>query len=293
MTGSIFGLSEEGFYKGFQSIENTDQDVISRLYDHEGIESDEVDDLNATANKYYILKNGSASALARYNPISQQVEIIKGAQAYGVTPRNAEQTMALDALLNPDIPLVTLTGKAGTGKTLLALAAALECSRDYLQIHIARPVVPMQDMGFLPGGVEEKLAPYMLPLMDNLSVIKDGLKGNTRAMRRIDRMLEDEKIIVEPLAYIRGRSLTRRFVIIDEAQNLTSHEVKTIITRAGAGTKVVFTGDTEQIDTPKLDSKTNGLTQLVNKFKGQKLYAQINMIKGERSELAELAANLL
>ncbi len=203
--------------------------------------------------------------------------------------------MALNILLDDSIPLVTVTGKAGTGKTLLALAAALEKSRMYRRIMLARPIVSLSDhdMGYLPGGVDEKIGPYMLPLYDNLGIIKEGLKGNKQAIKRIERMLEEEKILIEPLAYIRGRSLSKAFMIIDEGQNLNEHDIKTIITRAGEGTKIVFTGDTDQIDVKGMNSQKNGLRSLVEKFRGQKLYAHINLERGERSELAELASQLL
>ncbi len=214
---------------------------------------------------------------------------------YGITPRNAEQTFAVDALTNDNISLVSMTGKAGTGKTLLALAAALHVRKHYRQIYIARPIVPLsnKDIGYLPGDVESKLAPYMQPLWDNLKVIQDQFPETDKHYQLIDNMLKDEKLVIEPLSYIRGRSLQRIFFIVDEAQNLTPHEIKTIITRAGEGAKIVFTGDIYQIDHPYLDGQSNGLSYLIDRFKGQKLYAHINLEKGERSELAELASNLL
>jgi len=201
----------------------------------------------------------------------------------------------MHALLDPEIPLVTLTGKAGTGKTLLALAAALETRKRYRQIYLARPVVPLsnRDMGFLPGDIASKLDPYMQPLWDNLGVIKGSFAADSMEADRIDDMLESDRLRITPLAYIRGRSLNRAYFIVDEAQNLTPHEVKTIITRAGEGTKFVFTGDIQQIDTPYLDSRSNGLAYLVERMKGEKLYAHVNLVKGERSVLAELASNLL
>lgn len=214
--------------------------------------------------------------------------------SYGITPRNAEQSFALDALCNDEIPLVTITGKAGTGKTLLALAAALRQRRHYHQIFMARPVVPLssKDIGFLPGDIEAKLDPYMQPLYDNLGVMQMAEKSQSGG-KPIAELLEEKKLVVAPLAYIRGRSLVKVFFIVDEAQNLTPHEIKTIITRAGEGTKVVFTGDIFQIDHPYLDSHSNGLSYLIEKMQGQRLYAHINLEKGERSELAELASNVL
>jgi PhoH-like ATPase len=190
---------------------------------------------------------------------------------------------------------VTLSGKAGTGKTLLALAAALEVRKQFQQIYLARPIVPLsnRDLGYLPGDISEKLDPYMQPLYDNLAVIRNKFNETDADYRRIGEMLEQEKLYISPLSYIRGRSLERIFFIVDEAQNLTPHEVKTIITRAGEGTKVIFTGDPYQIDTPYLDAQSNGLTYLIDHMKGQSLYAHINLEKGERSLLAELASNLL
>jgi PhoH-like ATPase len=198
-------------------------------------------------------------------------------------------------MLNPDIPLVTISGKAGTGKTLLALAAALARKRYYRQIFVARPVVPLsnKDLGYLPGDVNSKLDPYMQPLYDNLSVIQNQLSSDNARSKRIKELIEEEKIVITPLSYIRGRSIVKAYFIVDEAQNLTPHEVKTIITRAGEGTKVVFTGDIFQIDHPYLDSNSNGLSFLIEKMKGERLYAHINLEKGERSELSDLATRLL
>jgi PhoH-like ATPase len=198
-------------------------------------------------------------------------------------------------MLNPEIPLVTVSGKAGTGKTLLALAAALEKKQLYRQIFVARPVVPLsnKDLGFLPGDVASKLDPYMQPLFDNLTVIQNHFNEQHSQAKPIRELLEEEKIVITPISYIRGRSIVRVFFIVDEAQNLTPHEVKTIITRAGEGTKIVFTGDIFQIDHPYLDSQTNGLAYIIEKMKGQPLYAHVNLEKGERSELAELAAKML
>jgi PhoH-like ATPase len=246
-------------------------------------------------NKYYILRNPSRSVLAS---LDQDIELLKKVDKniiYGIKPRNAEQTFAVDALTSMNIPLVTMTGKAGTGKTLLALASALHVRKNYRQIFIARPVVPLsnKDIGFLPGDVQSKLEPYMQPLWDNLKIIQDQYSETDKQHQQITQMIKDEKLVIEPLSYIRGRSLQRIFFIVDEAQNLTPHEIKTIITRVGSGAKIVFTGDIYQIDHPYLDSQSNGLSYLIDHFKGQKLYAHINLEKGERSELAELASNLL
>jgi PhoH-like ATPase len=246
-------------------------------------------------NKFYVIRNKSRSVLGHLTSTKEFVERIDKNPVYGIMPRNAEQTFAMNALTNKNIPLVSITGKAGTGKTLLALASALSVKKDYRQIYIARPIIPLsnKDIGFLPGDVESKLAPYMQPLWDNLKVIQDQYSDTDKHHQAITTMIKEEKILVEPLSYIRGRSLQRIFFIVDEAQNLTPHEIKTIITRVGEGTKIVFTGDIYQIDHPYLDSMSNGLSYLIEHFKGQKLYAHVNLEKGERSELAELASNLL
>ncbi len=197
--------------------------------------------------------------------------------------------------MNPNVLLVTLSGKAGTGKTLVALAAAFETRNNFQQIYLARPIIPLsnKDLGYLPGNLETKLDSYMQSLYDNLNVIKHQFTENDKAYQRIGEMLENEKLFISPLAYIRGRSLECIFFIVDEAQNLTPHEVKTIITRAGERTKIVFTGDPYQIDTPYLDAQSNGLTYLIDRMKVQSIYAHITLEKGERSLLAELASNLL
>jgi PhoH-like ATPase len=232
---------------------------------------------------------------ARYDASRDRIVLVKGQEAYGIRPRNEEQKFAIDALLNPKVELVSLTGGAGTGKTLLALAAALEQEKDYEQIYLSRPTVILgnQDLGFLPGDQKQKMSPFLQPLFDNLNVIKSQFRPTSKEAQRIDAMLTQDKLIIEPLAYIRGRSLGRCFFIIDEAQNLTPHEMKTIITRAGEGTKMVFTGDIFQIDQPYLDQWSNGLSHLGEKMYGQPLFQHVFLRKGERSELSELAAKLL
>jgi PhoH-like ATPase len=282
--------------KGIVNLNNVDSQVMAKLYQTaQGLSDKDLKLKNAYDNQYYVLQNKDGSAMARYQAAQKRLIPVPSHRAYGITPRNAEQNFALDALLNPDVNLVSLTGIAGTGKTLLSLAAALAQEKEYDQIMLSRPVIPLksQEMGFLPGDIKEKLAPYMLPLMDNLSVIKGSLKPNSREYVRIEEMQRNEKLLISPLAYIRGRSLSRVFFIVDESQNLTPHEVKTIITRAGEGSKLVFTGDIHQIDQPYLDRYSNGLTYLTDKMLGQDLFAHVNLVKGERSRLAELAGNLL
>ena len=240
-------------------------------------------------------ESAKGGVCARYDADENKVILVKSRQAYGIRPRNDEQMMALDALLNRKIDLVSLTGGAGTGKTLLALAAALEQEKEYEQIILSRPTVVLgnQDLGFLPGDQKQKMTPFLQPLMDNLNVIKSQFRPNSKEALRIESMLSQEKLIIEPLAYIRGRSLGKCYFIIDESQNLTPHEMKTIITRAGEGTKMVFTGDIFQIDQPYLDQWSNGLTHLGEKMAGQKIFQHIFLKKGERSRLSEIASKLL
>ncbi|MBI5540085.1 MAG: PhoH family protein [Bacteroidia bacterium] len=279
------------------TIDGFDTALIARLYEEPvGIDVSEFKfKTPPVAHQYFILKNTKLSVLAHYDPFTKMVNRVEKNRAYAIEPRNAEQTFALDSLFRPTVQLVALTGRAGTGKTLLALAAALHQRKQYSQILLARPIVPLanRDLGFLPGDVKEKIGPYMQPLFDNLGVIKHKFKPESAESKKIEELLKDEILVITPLAYIRGRSLSNVYFIVDEAQNLTPHEVKTIITRAGEGTKMIFTGDIEQIDSPYLDSKSNGLTYLTDKMKGQDLFAHVNLIKGERSYLAELASNIL
>ena len=287
----------ERLYPGTACWEGLSGEVITRLHNepHAVPLAEFKDRERLLPNQYLVMRNGSLSALAHHNRAAGTLERVTKRAAYGVEPRNAEQIFALDALMRPEVQLLTLTGRAGTGKTLLALAAALEQRRLYHQIYLARPMVPLgnRDIGFLPGDVKSKLDPYMQPLWDNISVIRHRLSPESREHKALAEMIEHEKIAIAPLAYIRGRSLDHVFFIVDEAQNLTPHEVKTIITRAGEGSKVVFTGDIHQIDTPYLDSQSNGLTFLVDRMKEQELFAHVNLMKGERSHLAELASTLL
>jgi len=217
--------------------------------------------------------------------------------AWGIEPRNKEQAFALNALLDDEIDLVTLVGKAGTGKTLLSIAAGLRKVTDdqvYQKLVVSRPVFPMgRDLGYLPGTVEEKLAPWMQPIFDNVEYLMGLSQADKRAGRGAEELKDMGIIEVEPLTYIRGRSIPNQFMIVDEAQNLTPHEVKTVMTRVGDHTKIVLTGDPYQIDNPYVDSESNGLTHVVTRFKDESTAATVSLFKGERSELAELAANLL
>ena len=286
----------DSVYTGSRLVENAPGAAIEMLINTGQI------DLNAfpritkpKANENFIIRNGTKSALATYNAIEDKILRVEKMPAYGILPRNAEQSFALHMVTDNKVQLVTLSGKAGTGKTLIALAGALKCRSDYRKIYLARPIVPLsnRDLGFLPGDIQSKMDPYMQPLFDNLSVIRHQFRAKDKRVKKINQMLEDEKLLITPLAYIRGRSLQRSFFIVDEAQNLTPHEVKTIITRAGDGTKIVFTGDIQQIDHPYLDKRSNGLTYLISRMKNQDMYAHITLEKGERSQLADLASELL
>lgn len=285
-------------FKRAQDIyENIDPDLIDKMYaSPDGIDADLFDiKSKLEPNECFILKSVRNSVLARYNPFTNKFKKVEKTSNYGIQPRNAEQSFAFEVLNDPDVKLIGLTGKAGTGKTLLALASALKQANVYKQILLARPIVALanKDLGFLPGDEKQKVAPYMQPLFDNLNVIKGQFAPGGSDARKIDDLQKNGQLVIEALAFIRGRSLSETFCIIDEAQNLTPHEIKTIITRAGEGTKMVFTGDIQQIDSPYLDAQSNGLAYMVDKMKGQELFAHINLIKGERSQLSELASDLL
>ncbi len=244
--------------------------------------------------------NPSHTALGRYNLIMRRVVTLiplPKEGIWGIHSRNREQQFAFDLLMNDDIQLVSLVGKAGTGKTLLAIAVGLHKSADegaYTRLLVSRPVFPLgKDLGFLPGDIEEKLAPWMQPIFDNVELLLGSVDEQGKRKRGYKELVDLGLLEIEALTYIRGRSIPKQYLIVDEAQNLTPHEIKTIVTRAGEGTKVVLTGDPYQIDNPYVDSSSNGLTYLVEKFKGQEISGHITLSKGERSPLAELAANLL
>lgn len=296
--------------KRVQVINNLPKNLVERVASG-GITVDEVRYKKQPANQLYKFryevqpgadqkdnakrKQAYEYLLARFDAPTNSIVPVKPCIAYGIQPRNSEQVFAMDALMNPQVQLISLTGTAGTGKTLLALAAALEQADNFSQILLARPVIPLknQEIGYLPGDAKDKIGPYMLPLYDNLAVIKKQFGISSKENVKIEDMLRREKLLISPLAYIRGRSLSNVFFIIDEAQNLTPHEVKTIITRAGEGTKIVFTGDIQQIDQPYLDKWSNGLTHINEKLYGEPLFEHVNLTKGERSKLSELAGKKL
>lgn len=296
--------------KRVQVINNLPKNLVDRVASG-GITVDEVRYKKQPANQLYKFRYEVQSGadqkdnakrrqayeylLARFDAPTNSIVPVKPCTAYGIQPRNSEQVFAMDALMNPQVQLISLTGTAGTGKTLLALAAALEQADNFSQILLARPVIPLknQEIGYLPGDAKDKIGPYMLPLYDNLAVIKKQFGISSKENVKIEDMLRREKLLISPLAYIRGRSLSNVFFIIDEAQNLTPHEVKTIITRAGEGTKIVFTGDIQQIDQPYLDKWSNGLTHINEKLYGEPLFEHVNLTKGERSKLSELAGKKL
>lgn len=284
------------FEKNYEVYENVAPELIDRLYSEGGIPLDEFDfKSDVEPQECFVLKSSRSSVLARYQPQSGRVIRVEKTRSFGIEPRNAEQAFAMNVLLDDDVKLVALTGKSGTGKTLMALAAALQKNEYYKQILLARPIVALsnRDLGYLPGDEQSKIAPYMQPLFDNLNVIKNNFSYQGREMKQLEEMQREERLVIEALAYIRGRSLNETFFIVDEAQNLTPHEVKTIITRAGEGTKIVFTGDIQQIDSPYLDMHSNGLVYMIDRMRGQDIFAHINLVKGERSYLSELASNLL
>jgi PhoH-like ATPase len=293
-TGKVQNISS--LHTGRTVVEEVDPTIINLMYEKGYCPPEEVLGKDKPMkNHYYILKSGKKSVLAFFNSANGMVEQVEKRNAYGIKPRNAEQAFAIHAVLKPEIKLVSMQGVAGTGKTLIALAAALEQKREFKQIYLARPIVPLsnKDIGYLPGDIKSKLNPYMEPLWDNLKFIQNQYSESDKEYSKITEMVTNEKLVITPLAYIRGRSLSNICFIVDEAQNLTPHEVKTIITRAGENTKIIFTGDIHQIDTPYLDAQSNGLSYLIDRLKDHELYAHVTLEKGERSELANLANELL
>ena len=289
----------EDSQKVVQTIDNLPAELLQELQygQNNSIGWQNVSRQEPKANQLYRFKwpDSEEVVCGRDDTDADRIVLVKSRQAYGIKPRNDEQKFALDACLNRKIQLVSLTGGAGTGKTLLALASALEQERDYEQIILSRPTVVLgnQEIGFLPGDQKSKMSPFLQPLMDNLNVIKSLYRPSSKEYQKLEGMVNSEKLLITPLAYIRGRSLGKAFFIIDEAQNLTPHEIKTIITRAGEDTKIVFTGDIFQIDQPYLDQWSNGLTHLGEKMAGQRLFEHVFLRKGERSELSEIASRLL
>lgn len=296
-------VEPEQLYSGVITIE-TDAHLVDEFYSQKRLINQEITK-GLKCNQYIILKdnlNPNHTAMGRYSKeLDCLVPILKPTDGlWGIFPKNAEQAFAMDALLNDDIKLVSLVGKAGTGKTLMAIAAGLAKTVDegvYHRLLVSRPVFPLgKDIGFLPGDIEEKLNPWMQPIYDNIDFLfgqTAGGKGRRGAGKGCQELMNQGLLQIEPLTYIRGRSIPQQYLIVDESQNLTPHEIKTIITRAGDGTKIVLTGDSFQIDNPYVDAANNGLVYLVDKFKDESISAHITMTKGERSKLSELASNLL
>ena len=291
-------VSIDDLFTGVTNME-VEADVIDRFYSQGWLELDG----GLLPNQYVTLVqtgNHSHSAIGRFDHGSRRIVPLRGVDKEGVWslfPRNREQSFALDALLDDNVKIVTLVGKAGTGKTLLAIAAGLQKTAEenvYNRLLVSRPVFPMgRDLGFLPGDIEEKLTPWMQPIFDNVELLLSGHEGEKRHSKGYKELMAMGILDIEPLTYIRGRSIPNQYMIVDEAQNLTPHEIKTIVTRAGEGTKIVLTGDPYQIDNPYVDAESNGLTYVVERLKEQTISGHVTMTKGERSELAELAANLL
>src|SRR6195952_660711 len=292
-TGKIKNL--ENLYTGETILNKVSDKIITQLNKQGIISGDALDILPNRNNHFYTLTGKKQNVSGFYNNQSGVFERITEQPIFNIQPKNLEQAFAIHALLHPDIKLVTIQGNAGTGKTLLALAGALEQRKYFRQIYVTRPIVPLsnKDIGFLPGDVKSKIDPYMAPIWDNLKFIKDQFADDEKMQAKLDELVANDKISIAPLAFIRGRTLSKIFFIVDEAQNLTPHEIKTIISRAGENSKFVFTCDIYQIDTPYLDAESNGLSYLIDKAKEHPLYAHITLQKGERSELANLATELL
>jgi PhoH-like ATPase len=286
--------SGEEVYTGFSEV-LVDDDIIDRFYAADPIELSEQQSENIHPNQFVMLKsniNDSRTALTRYNGKVEPLRMLsKRKNFFGISPRNREQSFAMDLLFDKSIPVVSLLGSAGTGKTLCALSAGLEQvlqTEDYTRLIVSRPIQPLgKDIGFLPGTMEEKMAPWLTPIQDNLQF----LMGNDKLM--LQEYLDRGTIEMEAITYIRGRSISKAFIIIDEAQNLTRHELKTIVTRIGEDSKLILTGDIEQIDNVYVDETSNGLTYAVEKFKEHNLAGHVSFLKGERSAVATLAAKIL
>ena len=289
-------ITIEELYSGTSEIE-VDTKEIDAFYQEGWLPYEPRDGLYA--NQFLLLRAGAQTALARWDAAQRRLLPVKKLRegVWGIRPRNKEQHFALDLLLNDDIKLVTLVGKAGTGKTLLAIAAGLQKvveDASFQKLLVARPIFPLgRDIGYLPGDISEKLNPWMQPIYDNVEMLLGISKSEKKDGRSYTELIDMGYIEIEPLTYIRGRSIPNQYMIIDEAQNLTPHEVKTIITRAGDGTKIILTGDPYQIDNPYVDSSNNGITTVVERFKGEPLAGHVSLTKGERSALAELASNIL
>ena len=287
--------SDDLFENEHRTITGIAPDIIDAIYSSKkGIPVEQIG-VKLRTNECFVLDSGNSSVLARYVTADGIVRKVTKEKNFGIEPRNAEQAFAFDLLNDDRVKLLAITGKAGTGKTLLALAGALKQHGMYKQILLARPIVSLsnKDLGFLPGDEKQKIAPYMQPLFDNLNVIKRQFSLESNDYRTLQEMQAGGSLVIEALAYIRGRSLSDTFCIIDEAQNLTPHEIKTIITRAAEGTQMVFTGDVYQIDSPYLDTQSNGLAYMIDRMQGQEIFGHVNLVKGERSKLSELASNLL
>ena len=290
-------LEDKHIISGLRKID-VEQKLVDRFYDRGEMEKDKISDELELFPQQFIqltsVDNPNKTALGRFDGDKITKLIFGKSNPSGISPLNREQQLAFELLLNNDIKLVTLSGKAGTGKTLLALAAGLAKvidNNDFSKLIVARPVIPMgKDIGYIPGDKEEKMQPWMQPIMDNLEFI---LKKNKNSTYTYDKLKNNDLIQIEALTYIRGRSLPEHFIIIDEAQNLSKHEVKTIVTRAGKNSKIVFTGDPYQIDNPYLNFYKNGLNNLAFKFKNEEIAGHIMLEKGERSDLARIASKLL
>ena len=292
-TGKIKNV--EALYTGKTTRKDFPAEVIDALKNKMPVPVGNMPLDHIGANQFYAIRQNRKTLYAFYHRSTQTLESVSTAPVFRIKPRNPEQAFALHALLNPAIRLVSIQGNAGTGKTLLALASALAQRKNYRQIYITRPVIPLsnREIGFLPGDAKSKTDPFLAPIWDNIRFIKEQYADDEKMLLKIDELIATEKIAIAPLAFIRGRTLTKIFFIVDEAQNLTPHEIKTIISRAGEHTKIVFTGDIYQIDTPYLDAESNGLSYLIENVKNHPLYAHVTLQKGERSELANLANDLL